>query len=169
MTPIQSIILQLYSTYSQLGLFRPVLALRCWVQVYTAVTSSWTSYSNQILADQFYCLFCTWRARFCIGMLEEFSVHAVKFVNHRGAISTAEICCRQPLASRRAYSWSLEDWYCCVQNHLLHTLVLVSVMCALLFLSYKQNKKARPAGLFRRSWLPAKSVYTWSRNSPAWL
>ena len=73
--------------------------------------------------------------------LKSFSVRPVKFVNRRGAISTAEICCRQALASRRAYSLSLEDWYCCVQNRLLYTLVLVSVVCALLFLSYKQNKK----------------------------
>ena len=98
--------------------------------------------------------------------LKSFSVRPVKFVNRSGAISTAKICCRQPLTSRRAYSWSLEDWYCCVRNRLLHTLVLVSVVCALLFLSYKRNKKVRPAGLFRRSRLPAQSVYTWSRNSP---
>ena len=80
-------------------------------------------------------------------------------MNLRGAISTAEICCCQPLASRRAYSWSLEDWYCCVRNRVLHTLVLVSVVCALLFLSYKQNKKVRPARLFRWSRLPAQSVF----------
>ena len=73
--------------------------------------------------------------------LKSFSVCPFKFVNRCGAISTAEICCRQPLASKRAYSWSLEDWYCCVRNRLLHTLILVSVVCALLFLSYKETKK----------------------------
>ena len=79
----------------------------------------------------------------CIGRLclKSFSFRPVKFANRRGAISTAEICCRQPLASRRAYSWSLEDWYCCVRNRLLHPLVLVSVLCAVLFLSCKRNKK----------------------------
>ena len=61
-------------------------------------------------------------------------------MNRRGAISTAEICCRQLLTSRRAYLWSLEDWYCCVRNRLLHTLVLVLVVCTLLFLSYKETK-----------------------------
>ena len=98
--------------------------------------------------------------------LKSFLVCPVKFEYRSGAISTAEILLSSAARFRRAYSWSLEDWYCCVRNRLLHTLVLVSVLCALLFLSCKRNKKVRLAGLFRRSRLPAQSLYTWSRNSP---
>ena len=98
--------------------------------------------------------------------LKSFSVCPVKFVYRSGAISTAENLLSSAARFRRAYSWSLEDWYCCVRNRLLHTLVLVSFLCALLFLSCKRNKKVRLAGLFRRSRLPAQSLYTWSRNSP---
>ena len=69
-------------------------------------------------------------------------------MNHCGAISTAENLQSSALASRRSYSWSLEDWHCCVRNRLLHTLVLVSILCALLFLSCKRNKKSSQRGYF---------------------
>ena len=98
--------------------------------------------------------------------LKSFSVCPVKFVYRSRAISTAENLLSPAVRFRHAYLWSLEDWYCCVRNRLLHTLVLVLVLCTLLFLSCKRNKKVRAAGLFRRSRLPAQSLYTWSRNSP---
>ena len=95
-----------------------------------------------------------WRARFCTVCLEFLFVqlNLWTFAGLFRLLKSAVV----PLL---AYSWSLEDWYCCVRNRVLHTLVLVSVVCALLFLSYKQNKKVRPARLFRWSRLPAQSVF----------
>ena len=78
--------------------------------------------------------------------LKSFSVCPVKFVYCSGAILTTENLLSSSARFWHAYSWPLVDWYCCVWNRLLHTLVLVSVVCALMFLSYKRNKKARPAG-----------------------
>ena len=82
--------------------------------------------------------------------LKSFSVSPVKFVYRSGAISTAENLLLSAVRFRRAYSWSLEDWYCCVRNRLLHMHVGTCFSLVRTSVSELQAKqKVRPAGLFR--------------------
>ena len=135
----------------------------------TAVTFFTDVILKSNFTNQFYCLFCTWTARFCIGTLEDFFSSSSwicepsrgYFNSWKSAVVSARF--KALLLVVDSLDWRLA--LLCPKSSAAHVGTCFSLVRPSVS-ELQAKQKVKPAGLFRQSRLCTQYICTWIRNSP---